>query len=128
MTDTALHGIPGGQALIEWFGHVPHFHDAYLLDITLATKGPSTLRVHAFQITDRVDDQGYFILDKHVVVIFSLDEVSCVALTDFNLPGIIFDLEITHGDLGFELVWSGSYGVSGTLRAQHQHRLSRRKT
>jgi hypothetical protein len=53
-----------------------------------------------------------------VLVDLDLREVSYVALTDFNLPGIVFDLQITKAACGFELAWSGSYGVSGTLRAQ----------
>jgi hypothetical protein len=118
MTDTALLEIPGGQALVAWFGHVPHFHDANLLDINLASKGTSTLRIHTWQMTDKVDDRGYYVLDKHIVVAIELKDVTYVALTEFNLPGIIFDLEITKADPGFELCWSGSYGVSGTLRAQ----------
>ena len=118
MTDTTFSEIPGGQTLIDWFGRVPRFHDANLLDITLASKGTSTLRIHAWRMTDKVDDRGYYVLDKHVMGAIDLEEVTYVALTDFNLPGIIFDLQITKAFLGFELAWSGSYGVSGTMRAQ----------
>ncbi len=83
--------IPGGQALIDWFGGVPRFHDAKLLDIRLVSKGTSTVHIHAWRTTDQVDDRGYFVLDKHVMVDFDLQEVTFVALTEFNLPGIIFD-------------------------------------
>jgi hypothetical protein len=118
MTDMTFREIPGGQELIDWFGPVPGFHDANLLDINLASKGTSTLRIHAWRMTDKVDDRGYFVLDKHVVVAIALQDVTYVALNEFDLPGIIFDLQITKADSGFELAWSGSYGVSGTLRAQ----------
>jgi hypothetical protein len=89
MTNTTFSEIPGGQTLIDWFAHVPRFHDANLLEITLASKGTSTLRIHAWRMTDKVDDRGYYVLDKHVVVAIDLEEVTYVALTDFNLPGII---------------------------------------
>lgn len=31
--------IPGGDALVEWFGRVPRFHDAELLEINVSGKG-----------------------------------------------------------------------------------------
>ena len=34
MSGSALHDIPGGEALFDWFGRVPRFHDAKLLEIT----------------------------------------------------------------------------------------------
>ena len=33
-----LHDIPGGKALVDWFGRVPSFHDAELLEITFPGK------------------------------------------------------------------------------------------
>jgi hypothetical protein len=83
--------IPGWQALVEWFGGVPRFHDANLLDVRLASGGPSVLTIHAWRMTEEVDDQGYFVLDKHVTVTITLDDVTEVTLTHFNLPGIIFE-------------------------------------
>jgi hypothetical protein len=118
MTDTIFREIPGGQTLVDWFGRVPRFHDANLLDIILASKGTSTLQISTWRMTDKLDDRGYYVLDKHAVVTIDLWEVTYVALTEFNLPGIIFDLQITKADAGFEIAWSGSYGVSGILRAQ----------
>ena len=117
MTELALGIISGGQALIDWFGRVPRFHDAELQEIRLASKGPSTLRIRTWQMTDQVDDRGYFVLDKHVMVTITLERVSSVALDHFNLPGIIDYLEITSVENGFQLSWTGSYGVEGRLRA-----------
>jgi hypothetical protein len=57
---TLLHSLPGGQALFEWFGHLHRFHDANLLEIALNSKGASTLRVHTWRMTDKVDALGYF--------------------------------------------------------------------
>ena len=119
MPDEAiLRDIPGGAALIDWFGCVPHFHDAVLLEIVLNSKGRSTLRIHAWQMTDKLDARGYFVLDKHIVVTILLEEVTYIALSDYDLPGIIFDFEVTRTDEGVQLAWDGSYGVEGTLRAK----------
>ena len=117
--ESILHSIPGGTALIDWFGRVPHFHDAKLLDLALSNKEISTLRVHTWQMTDQTDAQGYYILDKHVVVTITLQAVTHVALDDFDMmPGIIYSFEITKTDNGYQLTWDASYGVSGLLRAK----------
>lgn len=119
MADSALHTIPGGQALIAWFGFVPNFHDAKLQSISIVNGGPCTLRIRAFRMTDRVDDRGYFVLDKHVVVTMTLTAVSHVLLTSFDLVGGIFDLQITVTEGGYEIAWTGVCGGDdGLLRAK----------
>jgi hypothetical protein len=85
MSDTALQNVVGVERLVQWFGRMPRFHDAKLLSIALHSDKPSTLRVHAFQMTDKVDPQGYFVLERHAVVTLSLEEVTSVSLTDFDL-------------------------------------------
>jgi hypothetical protein len=117
-SESTLRDISGGKALFDWFGRVPHFHDAEVLEITLSNKGPSTLRVHTWEITDKVNAQGYFFLDKHVVVTITLEEVTQVALDDFNLPGIIGFLEIMKIEGGYRFTWDASYGVTGSLQAK----------
>jgi hypothetical protein len=119
MPESVWDRIPGGQALIDWFGRVHRFHDAELFEINLASTGSSVLRMRTFQMTDKVDDRGYFILEKHAVVTITLDQVTHVSLTSFNLPGIVFDLEVTRFEDVLQVAWSGSYGVEGTLRAKH---------
>lgn len=118
MSDTALWNVAGLDKLVHWFGRMPRFHDAKLLNIALHSNEPSTLRIHAFQMTDKVDEQGYFVLEKHAVVTFSLEEVASISLADFNLPGIIHDLQITEASDGVQITWSSSYGVGGTLMAR----------
>lgn len=110
--------VPGARELVEWFGRIPRFHDAKLREITLSSVAPSQLRISAWNMTDKVDDKGFFILEKHAVVTITLHAVKSVNLSDFDLPGIIFDLEISKiGDM-FKMVWSGSYGVEGSLTAK----------
>jgi hypothetical protein len=119
MSGSALHDIPGGEALLGWFGCVPRFHDAKLREITFSGKGSGQLRIHAWNMTNKVDARGYFVLDKHVVVTLALEGVSAISCTNFDMvPAIIFDLEITSLDQGFRLEWSASYGVSGSISAK----------
>jgi hypothetical protein len=114
-----LHDIPGGEALLDWFGRVPHFHDAELLEISFFGRGAGLLRIHSWIITDKVDAQGYLVLDKHAVVTLALDGVSTINCTDFDMvPGIIYGLEINKADEHFRIEWSASYGVDGSVTAK----------
>jgi len=61
-------------------------------------------------MTGKIDEAGHYVLDKPAVVTVTLNDVTDIALGDFNLPGIIFDLNVTRLEDGFELTWTGSYG------------------
>jgi Immunity protein 50 len=119
MTNSTWETIPGGQSLIEWLGRAPRFHDAEVLDISISAKTLSFIRIHTWNMTDKVDDRGYFVTERHAVVTISLNEVTSIALNGFDvMPGIIFDLEVSSIEDGFPVAWSGSYGVAGILRAK----------
>ena len=111
--------IPGAAELIQWFGKFPHFHDANVEELHVRGDGSGTLRIKSWRMTDRVDEKGYFVLEKHFVATFQLMGISHVELSEFQ-PGqaILFSLEINESDTGFELVLESSYGVSGSIRLQ----------
>ncbi len=113
-----LGDLPGGKDLIDWFGFTPRFHDAELIEIDLSSVRSSTLLIHAWATTDKLDSQGYFITDKHVVVTFTLEQVTHISLSHFHLQGIISDLRITKSGDAYRIIWEGSYGVEGTLCAK----------
>jgi hypothetical protein len=118
MTAAVLYEIPGGRSLIDWFGRVPNFHDADLIAINLVSNGASALSLWTWRMTDKVDDQGHFVLEKHIFVDIILREVTYVSLNQFDLPGIVFQLQIVKSGDEFDVSWDGSYGVSGTLHAK----------
>jgi hypothetical protein len=109
------------DSLISWFGRMPTFHDATILELGLCNGGSGVLRIHAFEMTDCLDDEGYFILDKHAVIRFDLEGVLTINLTDFELPGIIYGLTLAEIDGQVEVAWTSSYGVYGSLRAERIH-------
>jgi len=117
-SEAILRDLPGGKALLSWFGCVPRFHDANLLEINLLSDRPSLLRVHAWTMTDQTDARGHFILDKHVIVTISPREVRQISLNGFDLPGIIGVMEITKIDDAYQVDWDASYGVEGSIRAK----------
>ena len=71
--------LPGGAAVIEWFGFVPSFHDASLDNLEIAM-GVAIVRLKAFRMTNEVDANSYFVLDRHTLVDLHFSDVSGVYL------------------------------------------------
>ena len=86
--------IPGGSDLIGWFGHVPSFHDAEIVHLSLHRRAPSILSIHAWNMTREVDDRGYFVLDRHAVVTFALEDILDLQLDGFSHQNVIFGLRL----------------------------------
>jgi hypothetical protein len=112
-TPSALPDIPGGAELIEWYGFIPSFHDGFVLSTRLASDGPGEIRIHTWRMTDRTDEKGYFILDKHAVVTFALEDVTDMNLREFNEIGCIHHLDVARVAGGFEIRWDGVGGTGG---------------
>ena len=109
---------PGAEELITWFGSWPSFHDAEVLSIELRRSGLSSLSVHAWEMTGDIDPQGFYVLRKHVVVIFSFEGISDLQLADFSSQNVISGLKLQQLDDGYELSIFPCYGVSGYIRAK----------
>jgi Immunity protein 50 len=116
--EDALKSIPGAAELVSWFGRWPSFHDAEVINLTLNRSGVSTLKVHTWEMTSEIDGSGYFILRKHVLVTFLIEEILSLDLTDFNQQNVIFGLDLSRIDDGFQLRLDPCYGVSGTIAAR----------
>jgi hypothetical protein len=92
MTDntetTTYDVVSGGARLVQWFGQVPSFHDAEILTLHLRRKGQSVLRLHWWNNTGAIGQDGYYVLDRHAVVTFTLDgswTCNCTALVSKTL-------------------------------------------
>ncbi len=88
--------IPGGSELIAWFGYVPDFHDAEIVELSLRRRAPSVFRVHTWITRDEIDKDGYFVKDRHVVVSFMLEGIVDLQLESFNHKNVISGLILRH--------------------------------
>jgi hypothetical protein len=130
-TDMALFAaLPGGRAVIDWFGFVPSFHDAELDRLELA-RGAASMALRAFRMTEAVDAKGFFVLDKHAVVTLHFSDVTGVHLTGIA-TSILIELGIRRvavaptgfstcggpnvGDI--EVGFETSYGLEGSIYAR----------
>ncbi len=84
----------------------------------LNRKGRSSLRVHTWEMTKEIDEKGYYVLTKHVVVEFLFETVSGLSLNGFNHQNVIFGVGIEKTDSGFRLTFDECYGASGSIEAE----------
>ena len=127
-SDKALFAaLPGGQAVIDWFGFVPSFHDANLDRLELMN-GAALVALRAFRMTDAVDDKGFFVLDKHALVTIHLSNVTGVHLRG-DASSILSELgirRVSDVPVGFstcggpgaddiEVSFEASYGLEGSI-------------
>jgi hypothetical protein len=123
--------VSGGTELVRWFGQVPSFHDAEILSLHLRRKGQSVLRLHGWINTGEVGQDGYFILDRHTIVTFTLNEVVDLQLDGFSIQNVIGGLVLRRAsdrperrgyftphshDIDIEL--EPCYGLNGFVRAR----------
>ena len=112
--------IQGASELEEWFGYWPSFHDAEVVRLHLNRKAPapSSLVVHTWEMTKELDARGYYVLAKHVVVEFLMNEVVDLSLRGFSHQNVLFGLTIETTENGFRLNMDDNYGISGTIDAK----------
>ncbi|AHE55012.1 Imm50 family immunity protein [Sphingomonas sanxanigenens] len=110
--------IPGWASLVEWFGCSPNFHDAEVLFLDLR-RAPysSTIRIHAWRTTSEVDEAGYFILDRHALVTFTIDGIQSLRLEDWNHQNVLAALWIERTGDEHALHLAGTYGMDGEIAA-----------
>jgi hypothetical protein len=113
-----LKRLPGGTALCNWFGSVPSFHDAALLELHVRQGSESILKVRTWKKANDVTDEGFLVIDDHVVVTFVLDELVVVELYEFTEQGVLDGIEISHTADSIKLAFDACYGVHGCLQAR----------
>jgi hypothetical protein len=125
--------IEGGSDLVDWFGYAPDFHDAEVIELSLHRRGQSILRVHAWRTGRDVNEQGYLVQDKHVIVTFIMEGIMDLQLDGFSHQNVISELVLraapdrpdrrpfyaldrSPGDLELEL--APCFGLDGRIRCQ----------
>ncbi|MGA9471940.1 MAG: hypothetical protein WBV36_05720 [Terriglobales bacterium] len=89
--------LTGAEAVRQWFGSWPDFHDAEVISLSLARKGQSVLRVYPYYP------------HKPAVVDFIFENVTDIELQDFSGQNVIMSLGIEtatdqNGDKVYRLV------------------------
>ena len=103
--------LPGAEAVTQWFGCWPNFHDAEVISLFLARNGSSVLRVYPYNP------------EKPATVEFVLEDVTDIELYDFSCQNVIFGLDVEaaidqNGDKVYRLTLAPCYGVTGRIDAK----------
>ena len=115
--------IAGAERLVERFGNWPSFHDAEVIRVALDRRGENgpvaELLIHVWLMTNRVDDRGYFVLEKHTLVRFAFERITAIHLSEFNRQNVLFDLDISTETVddapAYRVTLSTSYGLEGSI-------------
>lgn len=110
--------LPGASELVTWFGYFPSFHDAEVVSLHLNRTGESILRVHTWETTRELDEKGFFVQRRHVVVEFALENITALYLNDFSQQNVISGLTLNKTETGFRLEFGPCYGLAGTIEAE----------
>ncbi len=103
--------ITGADQLVAWFGSWPSFHDAEIIRVHFERRGISYLEIHTWEMTQAIDPNGAYVLDKHVVVTFKLQEVMVLELNGFSHQNVIYGLTVGPAESGIEITLEGCFGL-----------------
>ena len=119
MSPDVMARVEGAAELAAWYGGFPGFHDAYVVDFQLRGDGSGHMRLQSWRMTDKLDEQGYFVVEKQFQASLFFDGVTHAELRDFQ-PGqaILYSLELSSQEDEIEIVLQSSYGFDGTLRVK----------
>jgi len=115
---TSIAGILGATELHDWFGYWPAFHDAEIVSLHLNRSGSSSMRVHTWEMSKEIDQNGCYVLAKHLVVEFILENISGLNLNGFSHQNVVFGIDVEKTESGFRLTIQGCYGMEGSIDAE----------
>jgi hypothetical protein len=76
------------------------------------------MRVHTWEMTKEVDQNGYYVLAKHLVVEFIFENISELTLNGFSRQNVVFGVDVEKIESGFRLILQGCYGMEGHIEAE----------
>ena len=115
----SLETISGAQDLFDWFGYWPEFHDAEIVEVHLHRSSKSTIKIHTWQTTSKIDEKGFNEQVKHVVVEFLLENITGMNVDGFNHQNVISSLGLRKTSSGYILDLGPCYGFAGTIETEN---------
>jgi hypothetical protein len=108
--------ILGADAL-AWFERLPSFQGAEILSIHLNRRGPSILRIHAWDVT--MDVPGLVARNGDVIVVFEFEGIQRLRLQSEEEGGktVIHALKLGRTERGYRLELFPSNGIGGEIEA-----------
>jgi hypothetical protein len=115
----ASHEVPGADALFQWLGYWPDFHDAEVLGIDLVRNGSARVGVHTFETSNQVGEDGCYVSLKHVIISSLLERLTTIQFQGFNHQNVMSEVALVRTKQGFQLFLEPCPGVAGRQDAEH---------
>ena len=92
--------IANYAAVVDFYGYWPSFHDAEVLEYQEPSAENRTVKftLHTWQMTDQVDSEGYFVLQKHALISFHFAGIHDADMDSFRSDNILFGLNFIPPD------------------------------
>lgn len=107
--------IKNYDSVISAMGHWPHFHDSVVMAIEKNVDS-CTVDIHVFDMTNQVDENGYYVLRNHHRIVMMMTGVIENTLYDEDQKDILFDLEIEKVDDRFTVIFDSVMGLGGVVK------------
>ena len=112
MTNPDFSGhLSGSEAVKQWFGIWPDFHDEEVISLSLCRRGESVLRVYPYHP------------ENPAMVEFLLTEITDLELSDFSIQNVLGGLRIEqrtngNGEIVIRLTLFPLFGLGGSIEAK----------
>ena len=121
--------ITNSERLTSVFGYWPSFHDAEVISFRLDRRptslgpGPTVESlIHVFEMTNEVDEKGFYVLRNHVLVDLRFSRVMQPIVEEFNHQNALMGLGIRDikerqlERLNFEVTFDSSFGLEASFQ------------
>jgi len=107
-----------GTAALAWFGRLPSFRGAEILSIHLNRRGPSIIRIHAWNVT--TDVPGPVVQDGDAIVVVEFEGIKRLRLQsdDADRKSVVQGLKLELTEQGYRLELFPSHGIGGEILAE----------
>ena len=122
--------IQNSQLLTGIFGYWPSFHDAEVISFEMfrgsenANEPLFKVKVHVFEMTNQVDDRGFFVLKNHSLVTFLFRGVDESHIKWFNQQNVLQELAIIDissrqlENLRFDVHFASAFGIDAEFKCK----------
>jgi hypothetical protein len=113
--------IRNHQAVVDFFGRWPSFHDSKVLAYEIGGEPESLgFTLHTWLLTNEVDAKGFFLLRNHALVSFRFGGLHDVKMDAFGSGNILSGLEMSPGSdpSSFHVKLDSVMDMSGSFSAR----------
>ena len=115
----AIARIANAEIVIEHFGYWPRFHDAEIAKVTFESNSGYwplvSFVISAFEMTEGVDEKGYYKLDKQCDIEFHFVGVEEIEFDRFSHQNVLMSLDFEESGSFIKTTFDASVGLDAVI-------------